>query len=54
MLLSEAKNMQTETIDLVVKEKLNADESFLIFFDLSQLVIQEAKEAKEGLNFHDH
>ena len=54
MLLSEVKNMQNETIDLVVKEKLNADESFLIFFHLSQLVIQEAKEAKEGLNFHDH
>jgi len=49
MLQEEIKKMQKETIDLVVREKLNADASFQIFMQLCQLVSDEAFEARHNL-----
>ncbi len=48
-LLSSVKSMQDETTDLVVKEKLAADESFLIFLNLSRIITEEAQDRKKGL-----
>lgn len=48
-LVKAIKNIQEETIELVVKEKLLADETFSIFLNLSKLVTEEIKEKKASL-----
>ncbi|MEM1408512.1 MAG: hypothetical protein AAGG59_17140, partial [Bacteroidota bacterium] len=40
-LLEEVKNIQEETVELVVREKLMADESFSIFLNLSKMISDE-------------
>ena len=40
------KNLQAQTIQLVVKEKLLADESFSIFLNLSNIVMEEIRKRK--------
>lgn len=40
-LKSELQAIQDETIDLVTREKLLADESFIIFLNLSRIVSEE-------------
>ncbi len=48
-LIKAIKNIQEETIELVVREKLLADETFSIFLNLSKLVTEEIKEKKSTL-----
>ena len=43
------RNIQQETMGLVIGEKLFADESFSIFLDLSRIVAEEVKVKSEGL-----
>ncbi|MEM8566186.1 MAG: hypothetical protein AAGF85_06965, partial [Bacteroidota bacterium] len=40
-LLEEVKAIQEETVELVVHEKLMADESFSIFLNLSKIITEE-------------
>ncbi|MEM9680137.1 MAG: hypothetical protein AAF901_07410, partial [Bacteroidota bacterium] len=41
ILLEEVKHIQEETVELVVREKLMADESFSIFLNLSKMISDE-------------
>lgn len=48
-LLIEVKNIQAETIALVTREKLLADESFSIFLNLSKIITDEITEKRDQL-----
>lgn len=43
------KHMQNETIDLVIEEKLSANESYLVFMKLVDIVVTELKQRQESL-----
>jgi len=49
LLIQEIKSIMDETTEMVVEEELLADESFLIFLNLSEIVNRELVEAETNL-----
>ncbi len=49
-LITQIKSIQEETIELVVKEKLLADETFTIFLNLSKMVTEEIEQKIDKLS----
>ncbi len=47
----ELNNLLEVTLDLVAREKIAADESFLIFLDVSKIVMKELKDKSNSLSF---
>lgn len=43
------KSLQSETIDLVIREKLSANESYLVYMKLAQMIRQELVEKEKNL-----
>jgi TRAP-type uncharacterized transport system substrate-binding protein len=48
--MAQLKSIQEETMQLVMKEKLNADESFLIFLSVSKIIHDDLKEKLQTLS----
>jgi len=46
------KLLQNETMDLVIREKLSANESYLVYMKLAEMVSRELAEKKQKLSLN--